>query len=129
VNRALVTLPAVAVLALAGCGGSSKPAKVPRAALHGQVVTLAANPGGDLKYNRKALHAKPGLITIVFTNDSPEVHNVTVANGSGILGATPTFQGGSKALTLTLRAGTYKFYCSVPGHEAAGMKGTLVVGA
>ena len=26
-----------------------------------------------------------------------------------------------------LKAGTYTFYCSVPGHEAAGMKGTLTV--
>jgi uncharacterized cupredoxin-like copper-binding protein len=30
-------------------------------------------------------------------------------------------------LTLTLKPGTYTFYCTVPGHAAAGMKGKLVV--
>jgi len=30
-------------------------------------------------------------------------------------------------LTLDLKAGTYTFYCSVPGHRQAGMHGTLVV--
>jgi uncharacterized cupredoxin-like copper-binding protein len=28
---------------------------------------------------------------------------------------------------VELVAGEYEFYCSVPGHEAAGMVGTLVV--
>jgi uncharacterized cupredoxin-like copper-binding protein len=44
-----------------------------------------------------------------------------------VVGATPTFQGGSKTLTVSLTPGTYKFYCSVPGHRQAGMEGTLVV--
>jgi uncharacterized cupredoxin-like copper-binding protein len=53
---------------------------------------------------------------------------VTVASSGGsIAGATPTFQGGSKTLTLHLKPGTYTFYCSVPGHRQAGMQGTLVV--
>jgi plastocyanin len=55
-------------------------------------------------------------------------HNLTVASSSGaVLGATPTFQGESKTLSLTLKPGTYKFYCTVPGHRAAGMEGTLTV--
>jgi len=53
---------------------------------------------------------------------------VTVESSSGkILGATPTFQGGSTTLTLNLKPGTYKFFCSVPGHRMAGMEGTLSV--
>ena len=43
------------------------------------------------------------------------------------LAATPTFAGGMKVLTVTLSPGTYVFYCSVPGHRAAGMQGTLTV--
>jgi uncharacterized cupredoxin-like copper-binding protein len=30
-------------------------------------------------------------------------------------------------VTANLKPGTYEFYCSVPGHEQAGMKGTLTV--
>ena len=37
------------------------------------------------------------------------------------------FSGGSKTLSLNLKPGTYKFYCSVPGHRQAGMEGTLTV--
>jgi len=58
---------------------------------------------------------------------SPIEHNLTVAQGSKVLGATPTFVGGSKTLTLNLKPGTYTFYCSVPGHRQAGMEGTLTV--
>ena len=35
--------------------------------------------------------------------------------------------GGDSKFTVTLKPGTYTFFCSVPGHEAGGMKGTLVV--
>jgi uncharacterized cupredoxin-like copper-binding protein len=59
---------------------------------------------------------------------SPLAHNMTIESSShAILGATPTFQGGSKTLSLNLKAGTYKFFCSVPGHRMAGMEGTLTV--
>jgi plastocyanin len=74
------------------------------------------------------LSAKAGKVTIDFTNKSPVEHNTTVASASGaVVGATPTFTGGEKTLTLNLTPGTYKFYCTVPGHRQAGMEGTLVV--
>lgn len=101
---------------------SSSPAAGPSTSLK-----LAANPGGELDYNTKQLTAKAGRVTITMTNMSPIEHNVTLARGSTVLGATPTFQGGSKSLTLNLKPGTYSFYCSVPGHRAAGMEGTLTV--
>jgi len=91
-------------------------------------LPLAANPQGILAYSTKTLVASTSHVTIDFTNHSPLMHNVTVANASGkVLGATPTFMGGSKTLKLDLPPGNYTFYCSVPGHEAAGMKGTLTV--
>jgi len=55
-------------------------------------------------------------------------HNVTVESSSGAtLGHTETFAGGTKTLALSLKAGTYKFFCSVPGHRMAGMEGTLTI--
>jgi plastocyanin len=134
----------VGLLALSACGSSSSstsptaattptttsPAATTPAATSGagQHLSLEANSEGQLKYDKTSLTAKAGAVSIDFTNMAPLMHNVTVASSSGeVLGATPTFNGGSKTLSLTLKAGTYKFYCTVPGHRAAGMEGTLTV--
>ncbi len=95
----------------------------------GATLALAANAEGELKYSTTSLTAeKAGHVSIAFTNMSPLGHNVTVATTSGtVVGATPTFQGGTQTLSLNLKPGTYKFYCSVPGHRMAGMEGTLTV--
>jgi plastocyanin len=90
-------------------------------------LKLAADPSGTLAYTTKTLAAKAGKVTITMANMSQLEHNLTIAQGSTILGATPTFAGGTKSVTVTLKAGTYTFYCSVPGHRQAGMEGTLTV--
>src|SRR6202012_80929 len=88
-------------------------------------LSVAADPSGALKFTKSTLTAKAGTVTISFTNSSPLAHNFTVQQGTSgaVVGATPTFMGGTKTLTLKLKAGTYTFYCSVPGHRAAGMQG------
>ncbi len=94
-----------------------------------QTLQLSANASGQLMFSTNTLTAKAGKVTIVFTNQSPLGHNLTVQVGTSgkVLGHTPTFRGGSRSLTLTLKAGTYTYYCSVPGHRQAGMHGTLTV--
>jgi plastocyanin len=102
----------------------SSPAAAPEAV---SKLTLAANPRGELSYNTKQLSAKAGKVTIEMANMSPVEHNVTIAKGTTVLGATPTFVGGTKTVTVSLKPGTYTFFCSVPGHRQAGMEGTLTV--
>jgi plastocyanin len=101
----------------AGSAGSGSPAS----------LKLAANPTGLLSFDVKQLSAKAGAVAITLTNTSPVEHNVAVAQGSTVLGATPTFTGGNRKLTLNLKPGTYTFYCTVPGHRQAGMEGALKV--
>lgn len=136
----------VGALVLAGCGGSkgsSSSASTPATPATSATTTtqststsssapaslsLAANPEGQLSYDKKSLTAKVGTVAIDFTNMAQLGHNVTVESPSGsVVGATPTITGESKTLTLKLTPGTYKFFCSVPGHRQAGMEGTLVV--
>lgn len=146
----LLAVPA-ALLVLAGCGSSSSsssssasaPAEAPTtssaststpaptsesSAGGSSSVKLEANPQGQLEYNTKTLSAKAGKVSVDFTNSSPLPHDVTIESSSGAkVGATPTFSGGSKTLSVDLKPGTYKFFCSVPGHRQAGMEGTLTV--
>jgi len=139
-----------ALLAVAGCGSSSSsnssssssapasPATTPTTSssssssggttAKGEALSLEANREGELKYNKTSLTAKAGNVSIDFTNMASLSHNVTVESSSGtVVGATPTFQGGTKTLSLNLKPGTYKFFCSVPSHRMAGMEGTLTV--
>jgi uncharacterized cupredoxin-like copper-binding protein len=106
--------------------GTPAPASSPAAAAT-TTLKLAANPAGQLAYDTKQLSAKAGKVTIEMTNMSPVEHDVAVAQGTSVVGQTPVFTGGSKAVTLTLKPGTYTFYCTVPGHRQAGMEGTLSV--
>jgi plastocyanin len=105
--------------------GTPAPASSPAA--HASSLKLAADPSGQLSYDTKQLSAKAGNVTIAFANASPLEHNVTIAQGAKVLGATPTFAGGAKSLRVQLAPGKYTFYCSVPGHRQAGMEGTLTV--
>jgi len=107
--------------------GTPVPPSSPAAGASTSALSLAANPAGLLSYNTRQLTAKAGKVTITMTNMSQLEHNVTIAQGTTVLGATPTFAGGSRTLTVDLKAGTYTFYCSVPGHRQAGMEGTLTV--
>lgn len=149
VRPALPLALAVLALAAGGCGGgsssggsesSSKSSAAPSTSAQSTqpatggtpapagVLAVAANTEGQLSYSTNSLTAKAGKVAIAFTNMAPLSHNLTVASSSGaVQGATPTFQGSTKTLSLTLKPGTYKFYCTVPGHRQAGMEGTLVV--
>ncbi len=95
----------------------------------GSSLTESADPNGQLKFTKDSLSAKAGTVTIHFANMSSLPHNMTVQQGTNgkTIGATPTFSGSTKTLTVNLKPGTYTFYCSVPGHRQAGMHGTLTV--
>ena len=91
-------------------------------------LSVAANPKGEFHYEPSTLSAKEGVASITFANSSPVAHNMTIEDSAGkIVGGTTTFTGGSHTIRIALKAGTYKFFCTVPGHRQAGMEGTLTV--
>ena len=68
---------------------------------------------------------KAGDITFVAKNDGRIPHDLAI---KGTSDKTKLIQpGGTAELKVTLKAGTYELYCSVPGHEAAGMKLNITV--
>ena len=110
---------AVAALALAAL-----PAQAARQAT---VLKIATAPGAAMKYSTASLRAKAGVVTIVMKNVSVLPHNVAIKGGGVRVKGKVVSKGGTSTATARLGRGKYTFYCSVPGHEQAGMKGTLTV--
>ena len=78
-------------------------------------------------FSTKTLRATHGKVTIVMTNVSSLGHAIAVTgNGVNKKGKT-VGKGKNSTVTVTLKKGTYTFYCPVPGHRAAGMVGKLIV--
>ena len=129
----LLFVLAASVLALSACGGgSSSSSTTPAATGAGgggggsSTVKISADPSGALKYEQTDVSASAGSITIDFTNMSSLPHDVTI-EGNGASGATDQITNSTTSTTVDLEPGTYTFFCSVDGHRAAGMEGTLTV--
>ena len=125
--RRVRTVATAAVAAAVGVGGFAGAHATGSAAT---TKRIKADPGGGLSFNKKRLHAAPGRVTISMKNPSGsgKPHAVGI-EGHGIDKDGKVAQpGGRSKVTARLAAGRYTFYCPVDGHEAAGMKGTLIVG-
>jgi uncharacterized cupredoxin-like copper-binding protein len=140
-KRKLLIVCAFAALAAAGCGGSSSSSSstsssASSTAAAGSSSTPSTSPSGTLhvtavaeglKFDTTSLNAKAGKVTIIMKNDSPLMHDIAI-KGGGVDAKGPVVgQGGASTVTADLKPGKYTFYCSVDGHETAGMAGTLSV--
>jgi plastocyanin len=98
----------------------------PVSAVNGK-LQIDADPNGQLKFLASSASAKSGSVTLNMLNKSSVPHDIAV-RGAGVAKVGAVVQnGGTSTITVDLKPGTYTFYCSVDGHEAAGMKGTLTV--
>ncbi|MBA2717627.1 MAG: cupredoxin domain-containing protein [Chloroflexi bacterium] len=70
-----------------------------------------------------------GAGALAVTNAGPTVHNIAIRDGAGKVVATTKElkTGEAESLTVDLPAGAYTLFCSLPGHESLGIKGTLTV--
>jgi uncharacterized cupredoxin-like copper-binding protein len=90
-------------------------------------LKISADPGGDLAFDKDALEAKAGEVTIEMDNPSSLPHAVSIEGNGVDEDGNTVEQGGVSTVTADLEAGTYEFYCPVGGHADAGMKGELTV--
>jgi uncharacterized cupredoxin-like copper-binding protein len=103
-----------ALLSLAACGGERLPT---------QQITIQ---GMDIMFNKNTLTVKAGQpIELVYQNVGAIDHAFMI---DGMVPAEKIHPGQSKTFDFTVqKTGSYKFICAIPGHEMAGMVGTLVV--
>jgi len=87
-------------------------------------VQIPADANGQLAYQFKNAEANAGKVTLESQNDSSVPHNIALKDGP----EGEVVQGGkTSTVTANLKPGRQTFFCSVPGHEQAGMTGTLTI--
>ena len=121
-TRVAVVVLAAFVAAAVACGGSSQR---PQPAGSYKVIMT------EFKFNPSSIPVKPGTTTFFLVNQGTVAHDMIIETPSGqrMAGSDLVQAGGETTFKVdNLAAGTYPIICDQPGHEAAGMKGTLSVG-
>lgn len=136
----LTSLLASAMAALAACSGAGNASEVQNVTLEakdlafapanlevtaGEPVRLTLQNSGALEHDFSIMEfplegeaaeaGGSGHEAGHGEGDEPDLHVAALGGTSATLDFTPT------------KAGTYEFWCTVPGHKEAGMFGTLVV--
>jgi uncharacterized cupredoxin-like copper-binding protein len=112
-----VATVAASVVAL---GAVSAPALAAHAKAHGSTITVTAS---EFKFKLSAASAKAGAVTFKVVNKGKLPHDFKIGGKkTALLGP-----GKSATLKVTLKKGKQSYLCTVAGHAAAGMKGTLTV--
>jgi uncharacterized cupredoxin-like copper-binding protein len=128
-DKRLIAVPAAAALVLAlVAGGAGANGGVSAAKLKHK-ATVRAAPDGSIAFTKKKLKVKHGKVTIVMKNpkSTAQEHGIGVS-GHGVTKEGKIVPAGKTTrVKVKLAKGRYTFYCPVPGHREAGMKGKLVV--
>jgi plastocyanin len=96
----------------------------PTAQARNGTLTIAADPNGQLAFQTNQATSPPGKLTVQMPNKSGTPHDIVIdGKGKGQI----VQNGGVSKFTATFAAGSYTYYCSVPGHRQAGMQGKLTV--
>jgi plastocyanin len=90
-------------------------------------LQIDADPTGQLKFLASSATATAGPVTIKMLNKSSVPHDIAITGGGLNQVGAIVQNGGTSSVSATLKPGTYTFYCSVDGHRAAGMVGTITV--
>jgi uncharacterized cupredoxin-like copper-binding protein len=79
----------------------------------------------EFKITLASTNLKAGELTFEAKNDGKIPHDLAIKQTGD---KTKLIQpGGTAELKVTLKPGTYELYCTVPGHEAAGMRVNVTV--
>lgn len=120
------TMIAGAALLLAACGGGGSDASAggddgATPAASGSIEVEA----GDLYFEQESLAASAGEVEISLVNVGAVEHDIVIeeAGDEMVVLAAP---GETATGTIELEAGSYTYYCSIPGHRTS-MEGVLEV--
>jgi uncharacterized cupredoxin-like copper-binding protein len=108
---AVLAVAAVSVFAVVAYAGSSS----------SSVTTVKVTAKDTFRFTLSRTSARHGKVSFVVTNKGRLKHDFAIAGKkTKMLGHNK-----SATLTVTLSKGKHQYKCTVPGHAAAGMKGTF----
>jgi uncharacterized cupredoxin-like copper-binding protein len=86
-------------------------------------VTVTAGKPTEFHFTLSKATVPKGAVTFKIVNKGKLAHDFKIAGKTSKM----VQPGTSTTLKVTLKSGKQKYLCTVPGHAAAGMKGTLKV--
>lgn len=122
-SKRLVAVGAL-LLVLAACGGSDSGSSYKEPT--GPAVATIKLESGNTYFKPDKVTAPPGIIDISLKNVESGIHDLVIRGVPGFQ-VEVSGNGDTASKKVKLTQGKYEFYCTVPGHEEAGMKGTLTV--
>jgi plastocyanin len=106
---------------LAACGGDDGGGGPTKVATGGK-ITVGAR---DIEFDVGTIEAQPGELEVTLVQEGALEHTFKIEDNDLELKVTGSVERDSG--TWDLDPGDYEFECTVPGHAAQGMKGTVVV--
>lgn len=91
------------------------------------VLQIDADPNGQLAYVTDKASATAGTLEIRSKNASQVDHDIAVEVDGATKAGEVVKDGGTSVVKVDLKPGKYTYFCTVAGHRAAGMQGTLTV--
>jgi plastocyanin len=137
-SSAITLVSAAFIFAIFSAGwlvlGSSQPEKTGPTTLPATLkvkqpgIKVTAAPGGALRFAPNALKATTGLAEFD-VNVAAAGHTFSLEDSSTLFESLSLNAAGAtdKGVAFFAKPGNYTFFCAIPGHEAAGMKGTITV--
>lgn len=117
VARVVAAVAVAVILAVAGVAAATASSTT----VAGKAVVISAT---NARFSATTLTAEHGTVTVDFTNNDLFWHTFTVP-GLGVDIRTPVK--GHTRVSFNAAAGSYEFFCAIPGHKQIGMRGTLVI--
>lgn len=122
--RLFATIVALSLL-LVACGGQEESDDGAAAPVDGNSMEVVGTDG--LSFEPEQVTVTAGEVSVELTAEPAVEHNIVI---EGVAGEEPVVEapaGQTATGAVSLEAGSYTFYCSVPGHREAGMEGTVEV--
>jgi plastocyanin len=124
---AVISFALLAAVLFAACGGGGDggggSAYVPPKGASTETIAVEA---GNFYFKPKNITANSGIATIKLTAKTG-IHDFVFDGAYSGFQLEADSGGNSQSKKIDLKPGKYTFYCSITGHRAQGMEGTLTV--